>query len=140
MLKPGLRPQTQLFAPMECREDALRYIKGLSWIYFGVAALNLWRAIEFAGTGWFDAIFCVTAGFLLRRYHSRVLAGFLCLMTLANLLYLLNLSLHITGPSGVMVIISGLMFCLTLRVLEATIKLHGRFAKEAASAVDAPKD
>ena len=138
MLKRGLQPQFQVFSRIDCREDALRFIRYASWLYFAVAILDLARLAAGPGSSLFDAAYCATASVLLGRYQSRIVAVALCAMNATNFLLLIDYGSNTHGQSGVSLMLSAFLFCLTLRAVEATFKLHGRFAAEVLPAPKAP--
>ncbi len=119
-----------LFAKIESKNVALKIIKDSSMGFFFVAALQ-------AGLGYFitpsliiDAIlYAILAGILL-KWKSRVAAVFLLLLGGAALVMTVLNKAGVTAEGGNNIILAVIIFWVAIRAVEATFKLHGKFAAE----------
>ncbi len=119
-----------LFAKIESKNIALKIIKDSSMGFFFVAALQ-------AGLGYFitpsliiDAIlYAILAGILL-KWKSRVAAVFLLLLGGAALVMTVLNKAGVTAEGGNNIILAVIIFWVAIRAVEATFKLHGKFAAE----------
>jgi len=119
-----------LFSKIEDKNDALKAIKDVSLGFFLVAALQ-------AGLGYFiapsliiDAIlYAILAGILL-KWKSRVAAVLLLLLGGGGLMMTILNMIGITSVGGNNVFLAVIVFWGAIRAVEATFKLHGKFASE----------
>jgi hypothetical protein len=129
MSKPAARKKANLLEPINSRAVALEVIKQSAIAFFvvgiiqGVVGIFLWPTMLF------DAVLYVVLGLALLYLRSRIVALLLLLLSGAALVMTVMNSAGITvGGSNVFV---ALVVCgAALRAVEATFKLHGRFAHE----------
>ena len=129
MSRPAARKKANLLEPINSRAVALEVIKQSAIAFFvvgiiqGVVGIFLWPTMLF------DAVLYVVLGLALLYLRSRIVALLLLLLSGAALVMTVMNSAGITvGGSNVFV---ALVVCgAALRAVEATFKLHGRFAHE----------
>lgn len=129
MSRPATRKKANLLEPINSRAVALEVIKQSAIAFFvvgiiqGVVGIFLWPTMLF------DAVLYVVLGLALLYLRSRIVALLLLLLSGAALVMTVMNSAGITvGGSNVFV---ALVVCgAALRAVEATFKLHGRFAHE----------
>ena len=119
-----------LFSKIENKDDALKTIKDSSIGFFFIAVLQ-------AGLGYFispsliiDAIlYAILAGILL-RWKSRIAAVLLLLLGSAALVMTVLNKVGVTSEGGNNIFLAVIIFWAAIRSVEATFKLHGKFAAE----------
>lgn len=125
------RQEKSWFAPISSQGEALKELDNVANGMYIVAVLQVMSGLLSA---YFFAI-VVAAGlaaiaFLLRRYRSRVAAAALALMTGWSFLGALLQHLGIDVPGGTNVFMSVILLWASIRAIEATVKLNGRFKQQ----------
>jgi hypothetical protein len=116
-----------LLSRIDNREEALKIIKESSYVFLFIAILN-------GATGFFITplligyaiIFSILA-ILLLRLKSRVVAVSLLLVSGSSLVMTLLRNFNSTKAGGPSIILAIIVFWISIKALEATIKLHGKF-------------
>jgi hypothetical protein len=118
------------FSSIETREDALKVVKDASTAFFIIAGLQALLSFVLGFSILFDAAFYLVGGFFVRRFNSRaaaivllLLAGITAAVTVAN-----RMGMELGG--GQNVVLALIIFWAAVRAVEATFKLHGRFADD----------
>jgi hypothetical protein len=115
------------FAKVESREDALKVVKDASTVFFMMAASQ--TALFIGGfNGLLDAVLYTGCGFFLRRSNSRVAAVILLILAVVATLVTCanNAGAELGGGKNIAVAL--IVFWAAVRAVEATFKLHGRYA------------
>jgi hypothetical protein len=122
-------PKRSRFAKVATRDDALKIIRETSYVCFGVAALQTVVTIAFGGIP-IDGPVYLILGFLLLLLKSRIAAILLVLLSAAATLVSLANAGGAGLPGGKNFILAGIVCLAAIRSVEATFKLHGRFATQ----------
>lgn len=128
---------------IESRDDALKVVKDSSTGFFVVAALGAAASFLVGSSILFDAVIYGVGGFLLRRYNSRAVAVVLLLLSVASAGITLANKAGANLGGGNNIFLAFVILVMAIRAVDATFKLHGRFAQtpsadEAARAGSAP--
>ncbi len=129
MSKPATRKKANLLEPINSRAVALEVIKqsaiafGVVGIIQGIVGIFLWPTMLF------DAVLYGVLGLALLYLRSRIVALLLLLLSGAALVMTVMNSAGIT-VGGTNVFLALVVCGAALRAVEATFKLHGRFAHE----------
>jgi hypothetical protein len=119
------------FSKIQSREDAIKIVKDTSMAFFVVAAIQAGVSFLLGFSGLFDAAIYAVGGFFLRRFNSRaaaivllVLVGVVVAVTFAN-----KAGANLGG--GTNIILALIVLWAAIRAVDATFKLHGKFAASA---------
>ena len=122
------KKKTGLFSKITNKDEALKTIKDSSMGFFFVAALQ-------AGLGYFiapsliiDGILYAVLAAILLKWKSRVAAVFLLLLGGAALVMTVLNKAGVTAEGGNNIFLAVIIFWVAIRAVEATFKLHGKFA------------
>jgi hypothetical protein len=127
MAKPTQKKKG-LFSRIETRQDALKQVRdaALGFLFvaglFGLAGLLLGPAL----LG--DAVILAVLGLILMKCHSRMAAVLLLLISLGQAGVTVLNRLGVTAMGGKNIFLAIIMVIVAVRAVEATFKLHGRFA------------
>jgi len=117
-----------LFSRIETREDALKTVRDAAIGFFVLAGLQGLAAFLLAPALLIDATLLLLLGGILMRWRSRTAAILLLLFSmLEGIVTLLN-RLGLMSQGGTNVLLAVIMIIAAVRAVEATFKLHGRFA------------
>lgn len=130
MSKPSTKKKSSLLAPIDSRAAALEAIQQSAIAFFAVALIQGVVGVFLSPTMLIDAAIFVALGLALFYFKSRIVAllllllsGFMAISTIMN-----AAGLSANGGSNVFVAL--VVVGAALRAVEATFKLHGRFAHE----------
>lgn len=119
-----------LFSKIESREDALKMVKDATLGFYLVAGIQAVLFFIAGGSALVDAVIYAVCGFFLRRFSSRAAAVILLILalvvtgvTLAN-----KTGANIGGGNNIFLAL--VVLWAAIRAVEATFKLHGRFASD----------
>ncbi|HNW40506.1 MAG TPA: hypothetical protein PKN08_01250 [Opitutaceae bacterium] len=119
-----------LLSKIESREDAARTIKegAIGFIFIGVLhiVIGMWLLPGVIADGVFYA---VIAGFLW-RWKSRIAAVLLAMVAVPNVVVTLLNRIGVTNLGGGNVFLAVIVAVVSVRVVEATFKIHGRFRSQ----------
>jgi len=116
------------FSKMKSREDALEIAKGAATGFFVVAAIQGALSFVVGFSILFDAVVYAAGGFFVRRFHSRVAAVVLFLVALVAVGVTLANKAGANLGGGNNIFLALIVLWASVRAVEATFKLHGRFA------------
>ena len=114
-----------LFSKIESRADAEKTVRDGAMAFFFVAGLQGLLGVFLAPSMLFDAAILATLGVILKKWHSRVAAVLLLVVTGAQFGITLLNRVGATSLGGKNVILAVIMLIVAVRVVEATFKLHG---------------
>ena len=119
-----------LFSKIESKDDALKTIKDCSMGFFFIAVLQAVLGYFIAPSLIIDAVlYAILAGILL-KWKSRIASVFLLLLGGAALVMTVLNKAGVTSEGGNNVILAVIIVWAAIRSVEATFKLHGKFASE----------
>lgn len=117
-----------VFSRIRTREDALRVVRGAAITFYLAAAVLAWLAWQRGWQDLVDAGLYVVLGSLMWRFRSPVAAVTLLLVALMRMFVTIGMSIEtgqvIWSYAGITVVV---LFA-SIRAIEATLKIHGRFA------------
>lgn len=118
---------TGLFSPIVTRDAALKVIRSASFGFFIVAAIQGGVGVFLSPDMLIDAtLFAVLAGILL-KWKSRIAAVLLLVLSvMAFIVTILNLK-AIMAEGGTNIFLAAIVMWISVRAVEATFKLQGRF-------------
>jgi len=116
-----------MFSKIESREDALKVVKDTSLAFYCIAGLTAVLAFLLGLSSLVDAVLFSVFAFLLRQFTSRVAAVVLVVLATGGLI-VTGINRFGGGEGGNNLIVALILFWAGLRAVEATFKLHGRFA------------
>lgn len=121
-----------LFAKIESREDAIKAVKEYSAGFYVLAAIQGAIGFFLTSSMIFDAILLAVLATVLRIWNSRV-AAFL-LMTITTIGLVVTASNRfgtpiLDGGGGKNIILALLAFWFAIKSIEATNKIHGKYAE-----------
>jgi ABC-type multidrug transport system permease subunit len=122
-----------LLSAITSREEALKVVRDASTAFLIIAAIQVALSFVFGFSIIFDAVVYGVGGFVLRRYDSRIAASILLLLALgeAGVTFANMVGAKLGGgANGYLAVI---LVLAAVRALEATFKLHGRFAHKPAA-------
>ncbi len=121
-----------LFSAIANRDDALKVVKDSSSAFFFLAAieaaLGLFIPRATSTDLLLDALAYLVLGAILRKWHSRIAAVILLLAAIGSGAVTLLNNVGITSAPGTNVGLAIAVLVVAARAVEATFKLHGRFA------------
>lgn len=112
-----------LFAKIETREDALKVVKDASIGFFAVAGLQAILAAFIAPSLWMDAIILAVLAAGLMKFHSRLAAVLLVLVSGGEAFVTVMNRLGVMHEGGKNVVLAFIMLVVAIRAVEATYKL-----------------
>jgi hypothetical protein len=119
-----------MFAKIENRDDALKTIKETSIAFLVVAGIQGALGVFIAPSVLVDAALYAILGLILMKWKARTAAVLLLLLAgLAAVVTVMN-KLGIMAEGGTNIILALIVLWAAVRAVEATFKLHGKFAKE----------
>ena len=116
------------FSGIESREDALKVAKDASTAFFLIAGLQALLSFVIGFSILLDAAFYLGGGFFVRRFHSRAAAIVLLLLAGISAAVTVGNRMGADLGGGKNVVLALIVFWAAIRAVEATFKLHGRFA------------
>lgn len=119
------------YSKIESREDALQMTRITARGFFVVAAIQAALAFVVGFGILVDASLYVVGGLLVRRFHSRIAALVLLLLALLALGITIANKAGANMGGGSNILLSLVVLWAAIRAVEATFKLHGRFADAA---------
>ena len=119
-----------LFAKITNRDEALKTIKDSSMGLFFVAALQAGLGLFAAPSMLIDGILYAVLAAILLKWKSRVAAILLLLLGGAALVMTALNMAGVTNEGGRNITLAVIIFWVAIRAVEATFKLHGKFATE----------
>jgi hypothetical protein len=116
------------FSKIESRDDALKMVKDASMAFFFIAGLQAALSFLLGYEILFDAVIYAVGGFFLRRSNSRVAAVILLLLAIVSIgvTFANKVGANLGGGSNIFLAL--IVLWAAIRAVEATFKLHGRFA------------
>jgi hypothetical protein len=124
------KPKKGMFAKIENRDDALKTIKETSIAFLVVAGIQGVLGFFIAPSVLVDAALYAILGLILMKWKARTAAVLLLLLAgLAAVVTFMN-KLGIMAEGGTNIILALIVLWAAVRAVEATFKLHGKFAKE----------
>ena len=117
-----------LFSKIENKEDALKVTKDASGGFFAMAGLQAVGSIFLGPSGLIDAIVWASFAAMLRAWKSRIVAVLSLLMSVAVAVITMLNVLGVTHEGGGNMYIVIFMLLVSIRAVQATLLLHGRFA------------
>jgi hypothetical protein len=126
------------FSKIESRADALKTVKDTSTAFFVLAALQAALSFILGFSILFDAVIYVVAGLFLRRSNSRVAALVLLVSAVigAGVTFANKAGADLGGGNNIFLAL--IVLWAGIRAVEATFKLHGRFAVDLEPQVNEP--
>jgi cobalamin synthase len=117
------------FSKIASREDALKIIKDTSNGFFVVAAIQAALSFLVGYSILFDAALYAVGGFFLRKFNSRVAAVLLLLLAAigAGVTFANKVGANLGGGNNIFLAL--IVLWAGVRAVEATFKLHRRFAR-----------
>lgn len=113
---------------IESREDALKFVRDASIAFFVVSALQAVMSILIGMSVMIDASIYALSSFFLLRFQSRVAALALLLLAFAATCVTISNIYKGNVAAATGVVISLITLIIAGRAVEASFKLHGRFA------------
>ena len=124
------KPMKGMFAKIENRDDALKTIKDTSIASLVVAGIQGAIGVFLAPGVLLDAALYAILGLILMKWKARTAAVLLLLLSgLAALVTVMN-KLGVMSGGGTNIILALMVLWAAVRAVEATFKLHGKFARE----------
>jgi cobalamin synthase len=117
-----------LFAKITNKDKALKIIKDSSIGFFFVAALQAMLGFFIAPSLIIDGILYAVLAAILLKWKSRVAAVFLLLLCGAALVMTVLNKAGEAAKGGNNIFLAIIIFWVAIRAVEATFKLHGKFA------------
>ena len=118
-----------LFAKIVSREEALKTVKDSALAFLFVAVLQAAIGFFIAPSLIIDAvIFAILAG-ILWKWSSRVAAVLLLIMSGIVMVTTVITKLGIAAAGGSNIFLAIIILWVSIRAVEATFKLHGRYAE-----------
>lgn len=122
------KKKSALFSKIETRDDALKAVRDCSGGFLVVAAIQgLIGMFLFPGVI-IDAILLAVLALILRKWHSRLAAVVLLVMSLFILVTTVSNRIGVTSQGGTNIFLAVLMVLVGFRSVQATFLLSGRFA------------
>jgi hypothetical protein len=118
-----------LFSSIDSREDALKMTRDAAWGFLFVAALQALLGFLIAPSVLIDAAVLALLGSVLMKWHSRAAAVLLLLVSIGQATVTVLNQMGVTAIGGKNIYLAIIMVIVSVRAVEATFKLHGRFAK-----------
>ena len=120
--------KSSLFGKIETREAALKTLRDAAYVCFFLAALMLIFVFVFHQTSAVvDAVIYLVLGALLHFLRSRVAAVVFALVSLGSLGVTVANMAGASLPGGRNIILAVIVVFASVRAVEASFKLHGRF-------------
>jgi hypothetical protein len=129
--------KTPPFSKIECRADALKVIKESSIVFLVIntiwGALNVYLFAKFPSSfsGFpYDAALYIFLALMLMFLKSRIAAVLLLFFSGVSVVTTILNILGITNVGGINIFLALALFWATVKAVEATFKLHGRYAND----------
>jgi hypothetical protein len=122
-----------LFSPIENREDALKTIRDVAVGFFVLAAIQGLIGFFLMPGLLVDAMLLVVLAAALMKWHSRVAAVLLLLVSAGDAVVTLLNRLGVMSQGGRNIFLAAIMIIAAVRAVTATFKLRGAFAASAPS-------
>ncbi len=118
------------FSKIESREDALKMVKDASLGFFLVAGIQVLLFFVAGGSALIDAAVYAVCGFFLLRFNSRAAAVILLILAIvaAGVTFANKLGVNLGGGNNIFLAL--IVLWAAIRAVDATFKLHGRFASD----------
>ena len=116
------------FSILKNRSDALSMIRYVVLGFYMLSGVLVLLALFNQSTVWVDAVIYTVLAYFLSRTHSRAIAVILVVLSLALLATTL-IQVPAEAIRGRNPLVAFFMLMASLRAVEATFKLHGRFAE-----------
>jgi hypothetical protein len=123
-----------LFSRIESRQDALKLVRDAALGFLFVAALYGLVGVLLGLAVLGDAVILAVLGLILMKWHSRLAAVLLLLVSLGQAGVTVLNRLGVTALGGKNIFLAIIMVIVAARAVEATFKLHSRFASPPARA------
>ena len=117
------------FAPFASRDEALKGVKEFSAAFFVIAGIQGVVGYFLAPTLIYDAVILAVLATALLLWKSRVAAVLLLVMSTIILVTTVMSRLGIADMGGSNIFLALMVFWAGTKSVEATFKLHGRFAE-----------
>ncbi len=117
-----------LFARIESRDDALKTVRDAAAAFLFLAVLQGALGFFLASSMLIDAVAYLVLALALRQWHSRVAAMVLLLFALGAASVTVLNRVGLTHSGGGNVFLAIIVLVVSIRAVEATFKLHGRYA------------
>ena len=116
-----------LFKWIDNKEEALKIIKESSYVFIFISILNAVVGYFIAPVLISYAILFSVLALLLLRLKSRIVAVLLFLLSAGSLVMTVLTNLGHTKGGGTNIFLALIVFWISIKALEATFKLHGKF-------------
>jgi len=116
------------FAPLASRDEALEGVKEYSVAFYVIAGIQGLIGYFAAPAMIFDAVILAALATVLRLWNSRVAAVLLLILSTLILGSTIMSRLGVEGAGGSNIFLALMLFWAAIKSVEATFKLHGRFA------------
>ena len=124
----GKKQKKGVFSKIENRDDALKTIKDASIAFLVLAVIQGALGVFIAPSMLVDAALYAILGLILMKWKARTAAVLLLLLAgLATVVTVMNL-LGIMAEGGRNIILALIVLVVAVRAVEATFKLHGKYA------------
>lgn len=117
------------FSKIASRDDALKVAKDTSSAFFFLAVLQGAFAYWVGLSVMFDAVIYAVGGFFVRRFQSRAAAVVLLVLALVGAVVTFGNRVGANIGGGNNIFLAIIVLWAAVRAVEATFKLHGRFAQ-----------
>jgi hypothetical protein len=128
--------KTGLFSTIETRENAVKMARDAGRGFLFLAGLQGVLGVMIAPAMLIDAIILGSLGLILLKWHSRTAAVLLLIVAVLMAGVTVLNRLGVTSSGGKNIFLAIIMLIVGVRAVEATFKLHGRFATRAVGAPD----
>ena len=122
------RKRRGIFAIMRSRDDALHVVADAAIAFLAAAAVLVAMAFLQGWQDLADATLYVVLGLLMWRFRSPAAAFALLLIAIMRFFITVGQTLETGAVNWTYVLVTTVVLFASIRAIEATLKLHGRFA------------
>jgi hypothetical protein len=125
------KKKSGMFAKIESREDAQKMVRDAAYAFYFTAALQGVIGYFILKSMIADGVLYAVLAFSLHKSSSRIAAVLLFLLTLISFVVTIMNKIGATNQGGGNIFLASIVLIISVRAIEATFKLRGKF-KEAA--------
>jgi len=125
------KKKSVFFKTIETIDEANAAIKGVSYGFIFVAIFKGVMGVFLNPDLIIEAVVTLILALLLMFLKSRIVAVLLLIFSLGDFVENLLIKVGIIEADGINIFLASIVVCISIKAVEATFKLHGKFKKEA---------
>jgi hypothetical protein len=131
------KKKSSMFAKIESREDAQKMVRDASYAFYFMAVLQGVIGCFILKSMVVDGVLYAILAFFLHKFSSRIAAVLLFLMTFISFAVTIMNKIGASNQGGGNIILAIIVLIISVRAIEGTLKLRGKFKEAAPNPVTA---